>query len=114
MSKSICLSTVCPHLFKVKKYVKKTKVYIIDSMDNNKQWEDLHELWDFCLKEIEKDISRANFNTWFKNTAILKNEQGTVYIAVPNEFVKEWLGKKFHKNILKAIVGVIGIPGVQL
>lgn len=91
--------------------MKKVKVYIIDSMDNTKQWEDLHELWDFCLKEIEKDISRANFNTWFKNTAILKNEQGTVYVAVPNEFVKEWLGKKFHKNILKAIVN--NLPSVK-
>jgi chromosomal replication initiator protein len=70
----------------------------------NKNWENNHELWDICLKEIELDISKANFNTWFKNTAILKEEDGIIYIAVPNEFVKEWLGKKFHKNILKALV----------
>lgn len=73
-------------------------------MEEKKTWDDIYDLWEICLKEIEKDISRANFNTWFKNTAILKNEEGTVYIAVPNEFVKEWLFKKFHKTILKSLV----------
>ncbi len=73
-------------------------------MEEKKTWDDVYDLWEICLKEIEKDISRANFNTWFKNTAILKKEDGTVYIAVPNEFVKEWLFKKFHKTILKSLV----------
>ncbi len=73
-------------------------------MEEKKTWEDVYDLWEICLKEIEKDISRANFNTWFKNTAILKNEEGTIYVAVPNEFVKEWLFKKFHKTILKSLV----------
>ena len=73
-------------------------------MEEKKTWDDVYDLWEICLKEIEKDISRANFNTWFKNTAILKNEEGTILVAVPNEFVKEWLFKKFHKTILKSLV----------
>lgn len=73
-------------------------------MEEKKTWEDVYDLWEICLKEIEKDVSRANFNTWFKNTAILKNEDGCIFIAVPNEFVKEWLFKKFHKTILKSLV----------
>ncbi len=73
-------------------------------MEEKKTWDDIYDLWEICLKEIEKDISRANFNTWFKNTAILKNEEGTILVAVPNEFVKEWLFKKFHKTILKSLV----------
>lgn len=70
-----------------------------------------HDLWSECLKEIENDVSRANFSTWFKNTAILKSEEGTVFIAVPNEFVKEWLYKKFHKTILKSLL--THIPDVR-
>jgi chromosomal replication initiator protein len=65
---------------------------------------EVRDLWDTCLKEIEQAVSRANFSTWFKNTAILREEEGTVYIAVPNEFVKEWLYKKFHKTILKSLL----------
>jgi len=62
------------------------------------------ELWDKCLSEIELSISKANFTTWFKNTAITKVEEGVVYMGVPNEFVKDWLYNKFHKLILKALI----------
>lgn len=61
-------------------------------------------LWNKCLDEIEMNISKANFTTWFKNTSILKEEGGIVEIGVPNEFVKDWLYNKFHKLILKTLI----------
>ncbi len=65
-------------------------------MDNKK-------LWDSVLLEVELTLSKANFNTWFKDTFIQKQEDGMVYVSVPNAFVKEWLFKKYHANILKAL-----------
>ena len=62
------------------------------------------ELWEKCLSEVELNISKANFTTWFKNTSIVKEDSGTLYIGVPNEFVKDWLYNKFHKLILKTII----------
>ena len=64
---------------------------------------DTKELWKNCLLEIESGVSRANFSTWFKNTSILKEDSGIVYIAVPNEFVRDWLKNKYHKLITKTI-----------
>lgn len=63
------------------------------------------ELWNKCLAEIELNISKANFTTWFKNTSIIKEDSGIVYVGVPNEFVKDWLYNKFHKLILKTLIG---------
>lgn len=62
------------------------------------------ELWENCLVEIEVGISKANFATWFKNTSIVKEEQGTIYVGVVNEFVKDWLLNKFHKTIFKSLI----------
>ena len=62
------------------------------------------ELWSNCLSEIEVGMSKANFTTWFKNTSIVKEDGGTLYIGVPNEFVKDWLYNKFHKLILKTLI----------
>jgi chromosomal replication initiator protein len=64
---------------------------------------DTKQLWKNCLTEIEIGISKANFSTWFKNTSILKESGGTVYIGVPNEFVRDWLKNKYHKLITKTI-----------
>jgi chromosomal replication initiator protein len=63
------------------------------------------KLWDKCLSEIETSISKANFTTWFKNTSIIKEDGGIIQIGVSNEFVKDWLYNKFHKLILKTLIG---------
>ena len=64
---------------------------------------DTKQLWKNCLDEIEVNISKANFSTWFKNTSILREEGGVIYVAVPNEFVRDWLKNKYHKMITKII-----------
>ena len=65
-------------------------------MDNKK-------LWDGVLVEMELTLSKPNFNTWFKDTFIVKQEEGTVYLGVPNTFVQDWLSSKFHNTILKSL-----------
>ncbi len=64
---------------------------------------DAKQMWDRILNEVELSTSKANFSTWFKNTYIVKIEDGVVYLGVPNEFVKDWLINKYHKFILKSL-----------
>ncbi|MEK7614341.1 MAG: chromosomal replication initiator protein DnaA [Patescibacteria group bacterium] len=64
---------------------------------------DTKQLWINTLNEVELNISKANFTTWFKNTSVVKEEGGIVYISVPNEFVKDWIINKYHKFILKTL-----------
>ncbi len=72
------------------------------------------QLWSKCLQDIEPQVTNANFTTWFKNTAINKEEEGIIYVAVPNEFVREWMMTKYHKLILKTIVSYLDhIRGVE-
>ncbi|MEK7471208.1 MAG: chromosomal replication initiator protein DnaA [Patescibacteria group bacterium] len=61
------------------------------------------QLWKNCLLKIESGMSKANFSTWFRNTSIAKEENGVIYIGVPNEFVRDWLINKYHKLITKTI-----------
>lgn len=64
---------------------------------------DTKKLWDDVLVEIELSTSKANFNTWFKDTFIYKSIEGVITLSVPNAFVKEWLKNKHHTNILKLL-----------
>lgn len=65
------------------------------------------ELWNQALSEIEVAVSRANFVTWFKDTAVIDSSDGMVTIAVPNGFAKEWLENKYNKFILKSLRSLI-------
>jgi chromosomal replication initiator protein len=66
------------------------------------------QIWQSALGEIEINLSRANFITWFKETFISSFENGQVIVCVPNAFVKKWLEEKYHKNIVSALENVSG------
>lgn len=64
---------------------------------------DLRALWETALGEIELNVSKANFITWFKNTKIHSREGGVITIGTPNGFTKEWLEKKHNQLIFKVL-----------
>src|SRR5258708_4607744 len=62
------------------------------------------ELWEYVLTQVELSISPANFNTWFRNSFIVKiGEDGVIFVGVPSQFFKEWYLKKFHTLLLKIV-----------
>src|SRR4030067_1926160 len=72
-------------------------------MRNLQQQINNEEVWQAALGEVELNISKANFVTWFKNTTLAAKKDGTATISVPNNFAKEWLKNKYNKFILKAL-----------
>jgi len=66
---------------------------------------DLKIAWEKTLSEIELQISKPNFLTWFKNSRLVKKDDatGTVVIGVANNFAKEWIKNKYHKTILELL-----------
>lgn len=71
------------------------------------------QLWQATLGELEILLSKANFTTWFKNTTISSYDDDRITLSVPNIFTKEWLEKKYHQAILKAIRNVTENSGIK-
>ena len=61
------------------------------------------QLWNAALGELELELSKANFTTWFEDTFILKREGEKMTVGVPNAFTKTWLENKYHDSIIKAL-----------
>ena len=61
------------------------------------------ELWKIVLGELELSISKASFTTWFTNTSVNIIDDTQIIIDVPNIFAKEWLEKKYKKDILNSV-----------
>lgn len=68
---------------------------------------DHKELWNSVLVEMELNVSKPSFNTWFKDTNIIRQDENTIYLAVPNAFVKEWLYNKYHGVILRHLRSLV-------
>ncbi len=75
-----------------------------------------HDVWQSVLAEIElsPNVSKANFNTWFRNTGIMEYKDGEVYVCVPSTFNQAWLEKKYHQMIVTSLERVTGKPVKKL
>lgn len=66
------------------------------------------ELWQALLAQIQFNISKANFATWFRNTSIVSMKEDEIIVSVPNNFSKEWLENKYNKLIFKILHSLNG------
>ena len=64
--------------------------------------EELKNLWKKILGVLELQISKPNFVTWLKNSALIEIKNDVWVIALPNNFAKEWIENKYLKIILSA------------
>lgn len=64
---------------------------------------DCTELWQKVLGEVELQISRPNFATWFKSSSIIEKKDGVITIGLPNNFAREWVENKYHKIIFGSL-----------
>ena len=69
-----------------------------------------NEIWQAVLSELELAISKANFNTWFKNTGIVTFTEGHVILCVPNTFNQAWIEKKHHHQIIQSLERITALP----
>jgi chromosomal replication initiator protein len=60
------------------------------------------DFWVSVLRRIKPTIKKANFITWFQNTAAFSIEDGILVVGVPTAFAKTWLMDKFDLKILQA------------
>jgi len=60
-------------------------------------------LWKKILGEIETEVSKANFLTLFKPTALLSFEKNVATIAAPSPMIIDLLQKRFYQIIKKAV-----------
>lgn len=61
------------------------------------------QLWQAILGSLEVTLSKANFNTWFKNTSIVDRGESNILVSVPSGFSRDWIAAKYHEDMLKAL-----------
>jgi len=62
-------------------------------------------VWQSVLDEIELNVSRGSFMTWFKNTSLLQLSDEVATIGVANVFAKQQLETKYKDLVVKSLKG---------
>ncbi len=73
----------------------------MQNVANSQQWKD-------CLDYMSRRTKRQSFNTWLKPTRGEPTGNGEFKIAVPNQFVADWIGEHFSNLVYESFVEVLG------
>ena len=79
-----------------------------DRMALELEGRDLKQVWATALGELQIALTKANFDTWFKDTAIVSEEDDVYCVGVPNTFAREWLEKKYRSQVREALQHIVG------
>jgi chromosomal replication initiator protein len=64
------------------------------------------EIWDIALGDLQVQVSKPNFRTWFSKTVGLSYQDNQFVIGAPNTFAAEYLEKNQRSLIEKSLVGL--------
>lgn len=70
----------------------------------------LDKIWRQALVELEPQMTKVNFTTWFAHTRLVDVDAATaIYtIGAPNEDVADWLRTRCQPLIVKTLTGLTG------
>jgi chromosomal replication initiator protein len=68
----------------------------------------LKELWRAALGELQLAMPKANYDTWFKETYVVSEEDDVFLIGVPNAFAREWLENKYRTHVRTSLTRLVG------
>jgi chromosomal replication initiator protein len=65
------------------------------------------DIWEIALGDLQVQVSKANYRTWFSKTTGLSYDSKQFVIGVPNTFAAEYLEKNQLSLIEKALGGLV-------
>jgi len=66
------------------------------------------EIWERALGELQIQVSKANYDTWLRNSWGISCQDDVFVVGVPNTFIAEWLAKRLHSVIRRTLANIIG------
>jgi chromosomal replication initiator protein len=68
----------------------------------------MFEAWQQATGNIEKRISEGDYVTWIKPVQYSHHQGSSVYLSVPNSFVKEWLEDHYLNMVTEELTAASG------
>ncbi|MGE5617724.1 MAG: chromosomal replication initiator protein DnaA [Sphingomonadaceae bacterium] len=66
------------------------------------------QVWDAALGELQLQMTKANFDTWLKDTFVASQEDGVFVIGVGSPFAADTLEQRLSPMIRKVLAGILG------
>ncbi len=65
-------------------------------------------IWNEAREQLRSQLNERTFRLWFDRTLPLDLRDGVFVVAVPNDFAKDWIEKRFADKVNEALLQVLG------
>ena len=66
--------------------------------------------WQTTLDQLQLQMTKATFDTWFKSTRVIRTQDHHYTIGVRNSYAKAWLENRLHDTISHVLETVVDYP----
>jgi chromosomal replication initiator protein len=66
------------------------------------------QVWSAALGELQLQMTQATFDTWLRDSRLLKHEDGLFVIGVKSGYAKDWLENRLLATIKRTLARLIG------
>jgi chromosomal replication initiator protein len=66
------------------------------------------QVWSAALGELQLQMTQATFDTWLRDSRLLRYEDGTFVIGVKNGYAKDWLEHRLLATIKRTLARLTG------
>jgi len=66
------------------------------------------KIWQAALGELQIQVSKANYNTWLKDSRGIDYDNGVFTVAVPSAFIAEWLKGRLYSVVCRILSTITG------
>jgi len=66
------------------------------------------KMWQAALGELQIQVSKANYNTWLKDSRGIDYDNGVFTVAVPSAFIAEWLKGRLYSVVCRILSTITG------
>lgn len=67
-------------------------------------------VWETTLEELQHQMARNVFNTWFRGASLVSAENDTYTIGVESENTRNWLQSRMQNTVNKTLTSIAGHP----
>jgi chromosomal replication initiator protein len=69
---------------------------------------DTEQVWQTVLDQLQLQMTRATFDTWLKDTRLIRRNDKTIVIGTKNAFAKDWLENRLFNTINRTVTNTLG------
>ncbi len=74
---------------------------------------DAAQAWQSALGQLQMEMPKASFDTWVRDTRMIRCEEGVITIGVRNAYARDWLDSRLSDTVTRIMTDIMG-QGVEV